>query len=106
MYTLVLTFHIIICLLLILVILMQQKGGGGLGGIFGGGGESVFGGRGANPFLTKTTTVLFILFMVISVNLVIMTKGRQTTSESAIKKAIEKGEVTPNKATPSPYQEE
>ncbi|MBI4723446.1 MAG: preprotein translocase subunit SecG [Candidatus Stahlbacteria bacterium] len=105
MYAIVLTFHIIICLLLILVILMQQKGGG-TSGIFGGGGESVFGGRGANPFLAKTTTVLFILFIVISVNLVIMTKGRQTTRESAIKKAVEKGEVTPNKTTQSPYEEE
>jgi preprotein translocase subunit SecG len=100
MYGIILTIHVIICFLLVLVILMQQKGGG-MSAILGGG-ESVFGGRGANPFLTKTTVVLFILFIAISLNLVLMTRGKQGTEKSAIKKAVESGEVAP----PLPYGEE
>lgn len=91
MYNFVLSIHVIVCILLIFVILIQQKGGG-LSSVFGGG-ESVFGGRGSNPFLTKTTTILFALFLIISLNLVVLTKGKQTPRESAIERAIKKGEV-------------
>jgi preprotein translocase subunit SecG len=90
MYGVLLTFHIIVSLLLILIVLMQQRGGG-LSSVFGG--ESIFGGRGANPFLTKTTIVLFIIFILTSFNLVLLTKSRETRRVSAIRKTVEKGEM-------------
>jgi len=101
MYGALLTIHIIASLFLIFVILIQQKGGG-LGSMFGGG-QSVFGGRGANPFLTKTTVVLFTVFIATSFSLVFMTKGRVVRKESAIEKAVKKGEFAP---PPIPYEGE
>ena len=96
MYGALLTIHIIVSIFLILIILIQQKGGG-LGSAFGGGGgQSVFGGRGANPFLTKTTVVLFAIFIVTSFSMEFMTRGRAVRrKESAIEKAMRKGEITP-----------
>ena len=94
MYGILLTLHVIVSLLLILIILMQQKGGG-MGAAFGGG-QSVFGGRGANPFLTKTTVVLFAMFIIISFSIAFMSRGRAVRKkESAIEKAIKKGDITP-----------
>ncbi len=95
MYGILLAIHAIVSILLILIILMQQKGGG-MGAAFGGGGQSVFGGRGANPFLTKTTVVLFAMFIIISFSIAFMSRGRAVRKkESAIEKAINKGDITP-----------
>ncbi|MCK4353470.1 preprotein translocase subunit SecG [candidate division WOR-3 bacterium] len=88
----ILGIHIFSALLLIVLILMQQRQGG-LSSVFGGG-QSVFGGRGAAPFLTKVTIVLFTIFVITSVGLAWMS-GRIRRPESAIEKAIKKGEMTP-----------
>ncbi|MCK5841003.1 MAG: preprotein translocase subunit SecG [Candidatus Fermentibacteria bacterium] len=67
--TTVLTFlHSVICVLLVAVVLLQKSKGDGLSGAFGGGGAltASFGNRGAASLLSKATTVLAVLFMVIS----------------------------------------
>lgn len=58
-------FHVIVSIGLILVVLMQSAKGEGLAGTAFGGSLSgaVFGGRGAASFLSRTTTVLAVLFM-------------------------------------------
>ena len=65
----VLTFlHFIICVLLVAVVLLQKSKGDGLSGAFGGGGAltASFGNRGAASLLSRSTTVLAVLFMVTS----------------------------------------
>lgn len=93
MYGVILGIHIFIVLLLIAVILMQQREGG-LSSVFGGG-QTVFGGRGAAPFLTKTTIVLFILFIATSFTLTIV-GNKRVHYETAVEKAIQKGDLQPN----------
>jgi len=91
MHAFILTIHILAAFLIILVILMQQRQGG-LSTVFGGG-QSMFGGRGAAPFLTKMTVVLFVIFILTSLSLAWMS-GR-TRPRSAIERAVKKGEVVP-----------
>jgi preprotein translocase subunit SecG len=76
-YPLMIVVHILICVSLIIVVLLQSSKGEGLAGAFGGGGLSgaVFGGRGAATFLSKSTTVLAVCFMVTSIGLTIMSLG-------------------------------
>ncbi len=65
----VLTFlHSVICVLLVAVVLLQKSKGDGLSGAFGGGGAltASFGNRGAASLLSKATTVLAVLFMLVS----------------------------------------
>ena len=66
-YTIFLIFYIFVSIALVLVVLLQSSKGGGLAGVLGGGGggSSLFGGRGAADFLTKATTVLAVLFVVL-----------------------------------------
>lgn len=68
--TLITVFHIVIALLLVITVLLQPGKGGDLGSMFGGGmSDSIFGSSGAVPFLTKTTRVLAVLFIVTSLSL-------------------------------------
>jgi len=77
MYGTILALHILISVVLILVILFQQPAKGGMGTVFGGG-ESIFGGGGAAPFMTKLTTGVAIAFVVTSLALVLMSVPRRS----------------------------
>ena len=68
--TLITAFHIVIAILLVITVLLQPGKGGDLGSMFGGGmSDSIFGSSGAVPFLTKTTRVLAVLFIITSLSL-------------------------------------
>ncbi len=68
--TVITVFHIIVAVLLVVTVLLQPGKGGDLGSMFGGGmSDSIFGSSGAVPFLTKTTRVLAVLFIVTSLSL-------------------------------------
>ena len=70
MITLVTVIHVLVCVFLILVILLQAGKGGGMGaGLGGGGSQTVFGGRGAQTFLGKVTSVSAAVFMLTSLTL-------------------------------------
>lgn len=65
--------HVVVCILLIIAVLLQASKGGGLSSAFGGMGSSattILGGRGAATFLSKATSVLAALFMVVCLGLV------------------------------------
>jgi preprotein translocase subunit SecG len=64
--TLLIILHVVICAFLVFVILLQPgKADGGVA--FGGSSsQSIFGSKGAGNFLTKTTSVCAILFLVTS----------------------------------------
>ena len=68
-----LVFFVIIAILLILLVLVQNEEGDSLGGIFAGGSSSAFGSRSGNV-LTRVTTVLGALFLIISLGLALMNR--------------------------------
>lgn len=85
-------FHTLVCILLIIVVLMQSSKGEGLAGAFGGGGSgltgAVFGGRGAASFLSKSTTVLAIVFMINCGALAYMSSNRTGAQATAAESAV------------------
>jgi len=91
--TVLLVFFVIIAILLILLVLVQNEEGDSLGGIFAGGSGSAFGSRSGNV-LTRATTVLGALFLVISLGLALLNRtpggsgveaaGRELSGEAAV----------------------
>lgn len=81
LYGLLIAFHVLVAVLLIIVVLLQPgRGGGGLGAAFGGGSAtSVFGGRGAATFLSKTTGVLAAIFFILCVAIAMTGSERSVT---------------------------
>ncbi len=77
MMTLIIVIHGIICALLIAIILIQRGRGGGLAESFSGV-ESMFGTK-TSAFLTRTTTVLSIMFFVTCLSLAVFS-ARQSRS--------------------------
>ena len=67
---LLITIHVIACTLLIVLILIQRGRGGGLAESFSDV-ESMFGTK-TNAFLTRTTTVLSVLFFITCLSLAVL----------------------------------
>ncbi|MDR1072831.1 MAG: preprotein translocase subunit SecG [Treponema sp.] len=87
-----LVFFIIAAILLVFLVLIQDEEGDSLGGIFAGGSSSAFGSRSGN-ILTKATSVLGALFLILSLGLALVSRsdtgsgveaaGRQLSTESS-----------------------
>jgi preprotein translocase subunit SecG len=72
--------YVLVCIFLILVVLLQQGKGADLAGAFGGGGsQTSFGPRSASNIMHRMTTGSFVLFVVLSLALAILS-GKQRTS--------------------------
>ncbi|MDR3192271.1 MAG: preprotein translocase subunit SecG [Treponema sp.] len=69
-----LVFFVIVAILLILLVLVQNEEGDSLGGIFAGGSGSAFGSRSGNV-LTRATTFLGALFLVLSLGLALLNRS-------------------------------
>jgi len=81
MYIALSLLHVVIASGLILIVLLQGGKGADIGAAFGGGSsQTVFGGRGAATFLSKATTVLAVLFMVMSIALTLLASQRGGTT--------------------------
>ena len=81
MYIALSLLHALIAAGLILIVLLQSGKGADIGAAFGGGSsQTVFGGRGAATFLSKATTVLAVLFMVMSIALTLLASQRGGTT--------------------------
>src|SRR5579859_5992818 len=78
---LLLTLNILVCLALIGVVLLQRSEGGALGG--GGGPTGLVTTRGAGDLLTRTTWVLFAMFLTLSLSLTLL-GGRERSSQAII----------------------
>ncbi|GHV90011.1 hypothetical protein AGMMS50268_05140 [Spirochaetia bacterium] len=78
-----LVFFVITAILLVLLVLVQNEEGDSLGGIFAGGSSSAFGSRSGNV-LTKATTVLGALFLVLSLSLALINR---TPGDSGVESA-------------------
>ena len=70
MMGLIITIHVIVCVLLIALILIQRGRGGGLAESFSDV-ESMLGTK-TNAFLTRTTTVLSVLFFITCLSLAVL----------------------------------
>ena len=81
-----LVFFVIVAILLVLLVLIQTDDSGGLGGIFAGGSNTAFGSRSGNV-LTRATTVLGAMFLVISFGLALLsrTPGGTGVEEEAMR---------------------
>ncbi|MEI8191830.1 MAG: preprotein translocase subunit SecG [candidate division NC10 bacterium] len=89
--------HVVIAVGLILVVLLQSGKGADIGAAFGGGSsQTVFGGRGAATFLSKLTTILAVLFMVMSIVLTLHSSQMGTSS------VIPEDRPSPATSTPAP----
>ncbi len=76
----VLFVHIVVCLMLIIVVLLQSGKSADLAGAFGGyGSQSSFGPRGGATFLSRLTTILAVLFMVLTLLLMIVASKKSHT---------------------------
>ncbi len=104
----IIVFHAIICILLIGIILIQAGRGGGLVEGFSGV-ESMFGTK-TNSFLTRTTTVLAVLFFITCLSLAVLSarQGRSlmgTTKATTVKPEAPKVPEAPKAAQEVPKQE-
>jgi len=82
----VLIINIILAILLIAVILLQRSEGGALG--LGVSQDNFVSSRSAGSFLTKSTAIIAILFIVTSISLTIMSKD-QFSNTSVLEKVDE-----------------
>jgi len=80
MYILFVLIHVIVCIALILIVLLQTGKGAEMGAAFGGASQTVFGGAGPAPFLTKITTGAAIIFMITSLALAYLSAKPTTSS--------------------------
>jgi len=111
MFAFILGLHTLIALLLIIIILMQQSKGSGLSSVFGGGAQSLFGGRGAEPFFLKATSILGTLFMITSTTLALTSPRKSRRAPEIPKQPIPVQQQMPSQSqqlpqTPAPSQKE
>jgi preprotein translocase subunit SecG len=102
MYTVFISIEILVSILLMIVVLMQSSKGGGLAGVLGTSNlGTVFGVRRTSDFLTKMTTILATIFMVLAlfINFVILPRGPQS-EQSVIQSSPQ--QTLPPVAQPAP----
>ena len=95
--TLIIVFVLTALLLNLVIVLQPGKGsgmgalggGGGGGGLGGSGAASVFGARGAVPFLSKLTAWLAAIFMMLSLGLARMSLDKSAVSLKGLKPPVE-----------------
>ena len=78
----ILAVFALIAILLVLLVLVQNEEGEGLGGIFAGGSGSAFGSRSGNV-LTKTTSVLGALFLILSLGMALLNRETNVSGVEA-----------------------
>ena len=66
MFTLLIIIHVIVCIALILIVLLQTGRGAEMGAAFGGSSQTLFGGAGPAPFLSRVTTIAAVIFLATS----------------------------------------
>ncbi len=103
MYGFLLGVEIIISFILIISVLMQSSKGGGLAGTFGGANlGTVFGVRRTADFLSRTTTILATIFLLLSlvVNMFFLPGKSDSTVESIIQRSGTQQTVPPPQLPP------
>jgi preprotein translocase subunit SecG len=97
MFGFLVAVEVIVSILLIIVVLMQSSKGGGLAGTFGGAQiGTVFGVRRTADFLSKLTSVLAAIFLILSLVINFLLPGRSESVESV----IQRGAAQPTSVPP------
>jgi preprotein translocase subunit SecG len=97
LFTFLLVVHFIIALLLVVVILMQKSEGGGI--TSGGSPSGLMSARGAADFLTRSTSILAGLFIVMSIGLAVLAANRHSTTIDASQQRAAAAAATPAPVT-------
>ena len=85
MTVLLVIVYVLVCIFLILVVLLQQGKGADLAGAFGGAGsQASFGPRTGTNIMHRLTTVSFVLFVVLSMTLAILSGKRHGSVMEAV----------------------
>ena len=101
LYYVVTTLFVLDSILLILVILLQQGKGGDMANAFGGGGsQAVFGARLGATLLTRATSVLAGLFVVLALTLTVMVQRGPASVVGGVEPPA--APATPLNLTPAP----
>jgi preprotein translocase subunit SecG len=104
-----LVFFILAAFLLVLLVLIQNEEGDSLGGIFAGGSASAFGSRSGNV-LTRATSILGAIFLVLSFGLALVNRSpsdagvetaAQQMSSNANRNWWQENEAAPPAETPA-----
>jgi preprotein translocase subunit SecG len=82
--TVLLIIHLFVTLALIGVVLIQRSEGGGLGIGSSQGMGSFMSGRGTANLLTRTTAILAVIFMGLSLTLALLNRGTSGTTRSIL----------------------
>jgi preprotein translocase subunit SecG len=90
--TLLIAIDVLVCLALICVVLLQRSEGGAFG--MGGGPTGLVTARGAGDLLTRTTWILFGLFLVLSLGLTLL--GAHDRATSSIVEKLKLQHANPN----------
>ena len=86
MYELLIIGYLIIALAIIVLVLIQRGKGADMGSSFGAGASAtLFGSSGSGNFLTRTTTILGVLFFVLSIILSNIGSSKTTVSSDEFK---------------------
>jgi len=100
MFTFLLVVHAIIAAALVGVILMQRSEGGGLG--MGGSPTGLMSARGAADFLTRATTILATIFVVLSITLAALATVQRAPRKIDDSLAVQPGTPTNAPLAPVP----
>lgn len=106
MITFSIAILVLACILLMVVVLMQASKGGGLSGLVGGSGVStMFGARRTSDFLSKSTIVLAVIFMLgaLLLNIYISKSGQSV--ESIIQKNSQEQQMPQRTPVTPPTQQ-
>jgi preprotein translocase subunit SecG len=85
--TVLLVLFVVVSILLVLLVLVQNEEGDSLGGVFAGGGGSAFGSRSGNV-LTRASSVLGGLFLVLAFVMALLTRSPQGSGVEAAGRAL------------------
>ncbi|MBV9882463.1 MAG: preprotein translocase subunit SecG [Sphingomonadaceae bacterium] len=101
MFTFLLILQTAVALLLITLILMQRSEGGGLAG--GGSPTGMMSARGASDFLTRGTSILATIFIVLSILLAALAAGQRSgrVIDPNLARPIPAAPATPATAPPA-----
>lgn len=102
MSTVLLIIHLFVTLALIGVVLIQRSEGGGLGIGSSQGMGSFMSGRGTANLLTRTTAVLAVIFMGLSLTLALLNRGSSGTAHSILDTPAPAAATTPPPPPPKP----
>jgi preprotein translocase subunit SecG len=86
MMTFVTAIHVIACIVLIILVLIQRGRGAGLVESFAGV-ESMFGTK-TNAFLTRTTTIMSVVFFITCLSLAVLSVKQSKSLMSDVKAAV------------------